>query len=167
MMPTTFGFTHLIETEAVQHHIRFLCSLLCFLKQSVVRFPAAFVAAAQFYGLKTFLFFDQLFQCFQFCGVHHGGTGALIAGLKGEITDHGDTCSFLQRKNTVLVFQKYHAVCSCLPGQCMMPFHVKFLWRVFCGIYGGKHGVQHFIYARIQIRFGKCAVLDRFDQFPG
>ena len=168
VMPVqSLGLTHLVQTEEIQDDIRPGGQLTGLLQEGSIRLPAAPVPAGHPDDRQMGLFRNHLLDGFQPGDIYHRGSGPLIAGLKGEISDDGNRGAFLQRENPVLVLQQHGAGGSRFPGQGMMPLLVKGIRGIRKSRGGCQHRVQQFVDAGVQIGFRELSDPDGLHQLAG
>ena len=111
---------------------------------------------------------DHVHGVVQLGAVDHGGAGALVARLLGELTDDGHLRALLQGQDAALVLEQDDGLLAALHGEAVVGLLVEglALQRVH-GLAGGQDDVQQLVHADVHLLLADTALIDRLHQLPG
>ena len=161
-----FALAGFIQTNAQNHDISQFCLRHGFLQIRLVGLAAALVTGTVTNQIPSCRF-GGIRQAVHFGGVHHTGTGALIARRDGKIPDQGHFFTGLQGQDAVFVFQQNNALCSRFSDQLVVDRFIEFPGCFPDRFVRGKHQIQQFIHTGVNGMLADLPIVQRLPQPAG
>ena len=169
----SFGLGLLVQPEENQHDIRVFRKRNRFLRHVDVFGAVALIASCHPRDLQIVIS-DHFLDGLHMRRVDHGRPGALISGLKSEITDHRDSCAAGKRKNLVFIFQKDNALLRGAPCELVIALVQRLLIerrpflfiKFICVFRKPDHNVQQLINAIVDVTLRNLSGFHSGEKLP-